>query len=87
MRAHATLLIRTSSSPAPRCSASRERPAALSWWYLDMSDEISDEERLERKLSWYDWNRGTDALTEIVTLAEQSAKKTRTGSGTAGPPR
>lgn len=52
-----------------------ERPASLNWWYLDMADEISDEERLARKLSWYDWNRGTDALTEIVVLAEQSAKR------------
>ena len=53
-----------------------ERPASLQWWYLDMADEISDEERLERKTSWYDWNRGSDALTEIVVLAEQTAKKT-----------
>lgn len=52
-----------------------ERPASLQWWYLDMADEISDEELLERKISWYDWNRGSDALTEIVVLAEQTAKK------------
>jgi len=54
-----------------------ERPATLQWWYLDMADQISDEERLERKMSWYDWNRGSDALTEIVVLAEQSTKKTK----------
>lgn len=53
-----------------------ERPASLQWWYLDMADQISDEERLERKMSWYEWNRGSDALTEIVVLAEQTAKKT-----------
>ena len=53
-----------------------ERPASLQWWYLGMADAISDEELLERKMSWYDWNRGSDALTEIVVLAEQSAKKT-----------
>ncbi len=53
-----------------------ERPASLQWWYLDMADEISDEELLERKMSWYDWNRGSDALTEIVVLAEQTAKGT-----------
>jgi len=57
-----------------------ERPASLQWWYLDMADEISDEELLERKMSWYDWNRGTDALTEIVVLAEQLAKKTTSAS-------
>jgi hypothetical protein len=54
-----------------------ERPASLQWWYLDMADKLSEEERLERKMSWYDWNRGTDALTEIVVLAEQSTKKTK----------
>lgn len=51
-----------------------ERPASLQWWYLDMADEIGEEELLERKISWYDWNRGSDALTEIVVLAEQTAK-------------
>ncbi len=52
-----------------------ERPASLQWWYLGMAGQISDEERLERKMSWYEWNRGSDALTEIVVLAEQTAKK------------
>ena len=52
-----------------------ERPASLQWWYLDIADQISEEERLERKMSWYDWNRGSDALAEIVILAEQTAKK------------
>jgi len=52
-----------------------ERPASLQWWYLGMTGQISDDERLERKLAWYDWNRGTDALAELVVLAEQTAKK------------
>lgn len=52
-----------------------ERPASLQWWYLDMADEISGKELLERKMSWYDWNRGSDMLTEIVVLAEQTVKK------------
>jgi len=51
-----------------------ERPASLQWWYLGMTGQISDDERLERKLAWYDWNRGSDALNEIVVLAEQTAK-------------
>ncbi len=50
-----------------------ERPASLQWWYLGMTGRISDEERLERKMAWYDWNRGADALGEIVVLAEQAA--------------
>lgn len=52
-----------------------ERPASLQWWYLGMAGQISDDERLERKLAWYDWNRGADALAELVVLAEQPAKK------------
>lgn len=57
-----------------------ERPASLQWWYLGMAGQVSDEERLERKMAWYEWNRGTDALAEIVILAEQSAGKTASGS-------
>ena len=51
-----------------------ERPASLQWWYLGIADQVSEEERLERKMSWYEWNRGSDALTEIVVLAEQPVK-------------
>lgn len=56
-----------------------ERPASLQWWYLGMTGRISDEERLERKMSWYEWNRGADALAEIVVLAEQTASATAKG--------
>jgi len=52
-----------------------ERPASLQWWYLGMTGQISDEERLERKLAWYEWNRGADALAELVVLAEQVPKQ------------
>ena len=57
-----------------------ERPASLQWWYLDMADKIGDKELLERKMSWYDWNRGSDMLTEIVVLAELTAKKATSAS-------
>lgn len=56
-----------------------ERPASLQWWYLGAGNQISDAERLERKMSWYEWNRGSDALAEIVVLAEQTAKKGNEG--------
>lgn len=52
-----------------------ERPAALQWWFLGTAGQIGETERLERKMSWYDWNRGADALTEIVVLAEQTVGK------------
>jgi hypothetical protein len=51
-----------------------ERPAALQAWFLDMTDKIDSTERQQRKMNWYDWNRGHDALREIVVLAEQSVK-------------
>jgi hypothetical protein len=52
-----------------------ERPASLQWWYLDHAGQLSEDELLERKRGWYEWNRGADAVGEIVALAERSAKK------------
>lgn len=54
-----------------------ERPAALQAWFLDMTDKIDSTERQQRKMNWYDWSRGDDALREIVVLAEQSVKGAR----------
>ncbi len=51
-----------------------ERPEALQTWFLDMATKIDSAERQQRKGNWYDWNRGDDALREIVTLAEQTQK-------------
>lgn len=51
-----------------------ERPASLQWWFLDKANELGEEELLERKMAWYEWNRGDDAMTEIVMLAEKTAK-------------
>lgn len=51
-----------------------ERPVALQTWFLDMTGKIDTAERQQRKTSWYEWNRGDDALKEIVTLAEQTQK-------------
>jgi thiol-disulfide isomerase/thioredoxin len=56
-----------------------ERPASLQWWFLGMTGQLSDEERLERKMAWYEWSRGADALAEIVVLAEQAATKRPAG--------
>jgi hypothetical protein len=30
-------------------------------------------ERLSRKMSWYDWDRGDSTIAEIVALAEEGA--------------
>ena len=47
-----------------------ERPAVLQAWHMSMAMLDSDE-RLKRKLSWYDWDRGATTLAEIVALAEK----------------
>jgi hypothetical protein len=49
-----------------------ERPEALQTWFLAHRD-LSTRERLERKTSWYDWDRGATTLAEIVALAERTA--------------
>lgn len=51
-----------------------ERPGSLQTWFLDMAGKIDTADRQQRKLNWYDWNRGEDALKEIVVLAEQTQK-------------
>lgn len=51
-----------------------ERPGALQAWFTDMTDKIDSAERQQRKMNWYDWSRGDDALQEIVALAEQTLR-------------
>lgn len=48
-----------------------ERPRALQDWMLsDFAQSLPSAERVERKMSWYDWDRGASTLAEIVALAE-----------------
>jgi len=47
-----------------------ERPAALQTWFLAHGD-LTSQERLARKTSWYDWDRGESALAELVALIEK----------------
>jgi len=51
-----------------------ERPATLQTWMIGPGAALNQAERQQRKLSWYEWSRGDDALREIVALAEQSIK-------------
>jgi hypothetical protein len=48
-----------------------ERPAALQDWYIAMKD-LDTRERVDRKMSWYEWDRGDSTLVEIVALLEQA---------------
>lgn len=55
-----------------------ERPSVLQTWFVENLTKIDQAERQQRKLSWYEWNRGEEALREIVTLAEQTMKSAGT---------
>jgi Thioredoxin len=50
-----------------------ERPAVLQTWYLSMEGKLPREERLARKLAWYDWDRGDTSLAEILALVEKTS--------------
>jgi hypothetical protein len=69
-----------------------ERPKALQDWYLSEAGQaLTDRERVSRKMSWYDWDRGDSTVAEIVALAEgdgsvfhssgQSGARPRPGTG------
>lgn len=50
-----------------------ERPKALQDWMLsDAAQALPQGDRVARKMSWYDWDRGDATLQEIVALAERS---------------
>ena len=48
-----------------------ERPEALATWYRANRASIERGELLQRKTAWYQWDRGTSSMTEIVALAEK----------------
>lgn len=48
-----------------------ERPAVLQNWYQTVGSKLASQDRLSRKLAWYDWDRGDTTLAEIVALAEK----------------
>ena len=61
-----------------------ERPSALQRWHLaPEAQALEPTDRLSRKMSWYDWDRGDSTVAEIVTLAEHAA--TRRDSTAAAP--
>ena len=48
-----------------------ERPKILQDWMLsDAATALSQADRVSRKMSWYDWDRGDSTVAEIVALAE-----------------
>jgi hypothetical protein len=48
-----------------------ERPEALATWYRANRASIERGELLQRKTSWYQWDRGSSSMNKIVALAEK----------------
>jgi hypothetical protein len=48
-----------------------ERPVVLQTWMLGPGAALSQSERMERKFSWYDWDRGESTIAELVELVER----------------
>ena len=51
-----------------------ERPATLQTWMIGAARSLTTQERLNRKTSWYDWDRGDSTVAEVVALAEKTAR-------------
>jgi hypothetical protein len=52
-----------------------ERPAELQQWITDQKGKLADNEIFERKMRWYDDDKGAKTVGDIVALLE------RAGSG------
>ena len=52
-----------------------ERPSALQTWFLsDAAQALSQRDRVNRKMSWYDWDRGDSTVAEVVAMAEANVR-------------
>ena len=54
-----------------------ERPLALQHLFLTMGTIPENGRRLAERQSWYDADHGRTALSELVSLAEQTASRTK----------
>ena len=48
-----------------------ERPEPLQSWFLSMS-HVGQRARVDRKMSWYEWDRGDTTVEEFVALVEST---------------
>ncbi len=49
-----------------------ERPAALQTWFTSAED-VPVRERVDRKMAWYEWDRGDSTLSDFLALVERTA--------------
>lgn len=48
-----------------------ERPVALQTWILGPGAALSQNDRMDRKFGWYEWDRGESTIAELVDLVER----------------
>ncbi len=53
-----------------------ERPAALQAWFITVTG-LPQRERLERKMSWYEWDRGDSTVSDFLAVVEAAASRGR----------
>jgi len=51
-----------------------ERPDALQAWYLAATD-VPLRERVDRKMSWYEWDRGDSTVAGLLAVVEAAAAR------------
>lgn len=49
-----------------------ERPAALQAWFTSAED-VPVRERVDRKMAWYEWDRGDSTVADFLALVEKAA--------------
>jgi hypothetical protein len=51
-----------------------ERPRELQSWILDQKGKLSDNEVFDRKMRWYDDDKGDKTLRDFVDVMERAAR-------------
>lgn len=54
-----------------------ERPRELRDWILDQKGKMKDSDLFERKMAWYDRDRGQSTIREVAAMLEEAAKGKR----------
>jgi hypothetical protein len=49
-----------------------ERPSVLQAWFISSTD-IPVRERVERKMSWYEWDRGASTIADFLAVVEAAS--------------
>jgi hypothetical protein len=59
-----------------------ERPAALATWMNENRSKVSQQELMDGKFAWYNTDRGTETIREILDLLEKPGAMGKCGGNT-----